>query len=72
MELTRKQLEDEYDAGEFIPLMDMRDWNSFWLENEADLLDAVGDEETCRRLAMNCALMVGGGAGPLFRVGFVD
>jgi hypothetical protein len=69
---TAMNLEAEYDDGEFIPLTDTREWSSFWMENEESLLAEVGDERTCFELAMNCSLFVGGGGGPLFRVGFVD
>jgi hypothetical protein len=49
---------------------DMDDWADFWAANE-DELASLG-ERACRELAMNCSLFVGGGAGPLVRVGFVD
>ncbi len=56
----------------FIPIADMDEWATFWAANSEALTDEVGDEERCLDLACNLSLMVGGGAGPLFRVGFVD
>lgn len=57
---------------EFVPIADMDAWADFWAENGWALEDEIGDEDKCMALAMNCCLLVGGGAAPLFRVGFVD
>ena len=54
---------------QFIPLADTYDFEVFWADNR----DALSiNKETAFQLACNCELMVGGGAAPLFRVGFVD
>lgn len=54
---------------QFIPIADMDVWEAFYVDN----VDAMpADKATCFQLACNCELMIGGGAAPLFRVGFVD
>jgi hypothetical protein len=61
------------DTGEtFISLHDTDDWAEFWSANGETLADEIGDEDTCFALACNCSLLIGGGAAPEFRVGFVD
>lgn len=60
--------DDDDDGTTFLPIADMDEWREFWDANG----EAIGDEDIALRLAMNCALLVGGGAAPLFRVGFVD
>jgi hypothetical protein len=53
----------------FLPIEGMDEWADFWAANGDD----IGcDEYTARKLAQNSALLIGGGAAPLFRVGFVD
>lgn len=64
-------LSDAYDE-EFIAIADLDEWADFWGDNAEALTAEIGDEATCRALAMNCALHVGGGAAPAIRVGFVD
>lgn len=59
-------------AEHFLPIADIDEWDAFWRNNGHALTDEIGDEDTCLRLALNCCLLVGGGAAPLFRVGFVD
>ena len=54
---------------EFLALPDMDAWEDFW-SNNADAIDM--DRATAFALACNQSLLVGGGAAPLFRVGFVD
>ena len=56
---------------EFIKIADMDAWEAF-VECNKEALLAVAPLATCLRLAMNCELVIGGGAAPLFRVGFVD
>jgi hypothetical protein len=55
----------------FFPLGDMDAWEAFWTANQDALLE-IGDKATCFALACNCELVVGGGAAPMFRIGFVD
>ncbi len=55
---------------EFIPISDMASWEEFLAAN--DDLTNIADRETLLRLALNCELVIGGGAAPIFRVGFVD
>jgi hypothetical protein len=57
------------DSEIFHPLPDMDAWTDFWANNR-DALDM--DEQTAFALACNQGLLVGGGAAPLIRVGFVD
>jgi hypothetical protein len=59
-------------SEEFIAINGMDEWESFWAANAHELEGEVGDEATCRGLACNHLLVVGGGAAPVFRVGFVD
>lgn len=59
-------------AETFVPLADMDAWADWWAANGEAMRDEVGDEATCLALAMNCELRIGGGAAPLFRIGFVD
>lgn len=61
---------------EFIPIADMDAWREFWRLNTTDgadgsELEAIGHDK-CLTLAMNCNLVIGGGAAPAFRIGFVD
>lgn len=56
-------------AEEFIAIADMDEWEAFW-EANIDAMDM--DRDTAFNLACNCCLVIGGGAAPLFRVGFVD
>ncbi len=56
----------------FVPIADTDEWAAFWADNAAALIETVGDHDRCFALACNCSLLVGGGAAPLFRVGFVD
>jgi len=61
---------DETDRDEnFIALPDMDAFEAFW-EANAEALDM--DRATALALAMNCNLVIGGGAAPLFRIGFID
>jgi hypothetical protein len=54
---------------EFFPLTDTDHFDRFWEDN----CEAISvDKKTAFLLACNCALIIGGGAAPLFRVGFVD
>lgn len=53
----------------FLSLADVDAFDSFWREN-GEFLDM--DRQTAFDLACNCNLIVGGGAAPLFRVGFID
>lgn len=53
----------------FIPLADMDEWTDFWADNGKAI---AMEEREALSLACNQCLMVGGGASPLFRVGFVD
>lgn len=53
---------------EFFPIADMAEWDAFWSAN-AEAIDT--DEGQALTLACRGELMVGGGAAPLFRVGFV-
>lgn len=59
-------------AEEFIKIGCTDDWENFWAENGEALADEVGDEATCFALALDRELMIGGGAAPLFRVGFPE
>lgn len=62
--------ETETDTDEnFIALATTEDFDAFWDEN-GDYLDM--DRQTAFGLSCNCNLIVGGGAAPMFRVGFVD
>lgn len=56
----------------FVPIAGMDAWAEFWRLNEAVLAEDYGDEETCLELARKGNLVVGGGAFPLYRVGFVQ
>ena len=53
----------------FIPIANLDEWST-WLDANRDALDV--SETDAFLLACNQCLMVGGGAAPLFRVGFVD
>ena len=61
----------------FVPIHNMDEWDAFCSAN-AEALEEIAGREThgqetyCYRLALNCQLLIGGGASPLFRVGFVD
>lgn len=55
----------------FIAIADMDQWADFVDANREALAD-IGTEAMCLALAMNCELILGGGAAPLFRIGFVD
>lgn len=55
----------------FIPLADLDAWEAFYEANR-EALEAIADKATCYALACNQSLLIGGGAAPLFRVGFVD
>ncbi len=57
---------------EFVSIADMDEWSDFWAANHELLESDVGKESLCMELAMNCGLLIGGGAATLFRVGFVD
>lgn len=59
------------DNETFLPIADMAEWKSFVAANREALLE-ISDIATCFRLACNQSLMIGGGASPLFRVGFID
>lgn len=58
-------------AETFIPLADMDAWEAFYRDNR-EALEEIADRATCFALACNCELVIGGGAAPIFRVGFVD
>jgi hypothetical protein len=68
MTSLQQQIE-EIEAAEFVPVADLIEWAAWW-EANGEYLEM--DEPTARALAMNCELVVGGGAAPLFRIGFVD
>ena len=55
----------------FVPIANIDEWHDWWAEN-CEALDPDLLEERAFRLACNQSLMIGGGAAPLFRVGFVD
>ena len=55
----------------FIEIADMDAWDAF-LDANRDALSEIADDETLFQLACNCSLVIGGGAAPLFRVGFMD
>lgn len=59
----------EDDGAEFVPLASMADWVDWWSVNGEYM---AADEPTCLAAALNCALVIGGGAAPLFRIGFVE
>lgn len=67
--MTFQEQIEEIEAAEFVPIADMDEWSAWWGTN-GEYLDM--DAETALALAMNCELTVGGGAAPLFRIGFVD
>lgn len=61
---------------EFFGLADMDEWEAFWKANTTDGADdselvALGGHDACLALARNCELVIGGGAAPRVRVGFV-
>ena len=56
----------------FIELHTSDDFDAFYKANEDALTDEVGDYVRCFSLACNQELIIGGGAAPLFHVGFVD
>ena len=58
-------------AETFVPIDGVDAWDEFWSANAVALEDEIGDELTCRCLAENHLLIIGGGASPRFRVGFV-
>lgn len=65
------QPEDEQ-AETFIGIADMAIWDAFWAENGEAIREDEGlTHDVCLKLARNCSLMLGGGAAPLFRVGFL-
>ena len=53
----------------FIAIHDTDEWHDFWRDNHhaTDL-----DEAQAYALACNQSLLMGGGAAPDFRIGFVD
>jgi hypothetical protein len=53
----------------FFPLHDTDDFATFWEANGESL---IMDQTAAFQLACNCELLIGGGAAPLIRVGFVD
>ena len=55
----------------FIAIADVDQWEAFVAAN-VEALEEIADIATCLALALNCNLIIGGGAAPLFRVGFVD
>lgn len=55
----------------FIPIHDMDEWQAFYSDNR-EALESVADYDTSLALARNQSLLIGGGASPLFRIGFVD
>lgn len=54
---------------QFISITNLEEWAEFWADNREALAEEIGDESTCRELAISQSLMIGGGAAPLFRVG---
>ncbi len=54
---------------QFISIASQEEWAEFWADNQEALAEEIGDEATCRELAISQTLMIGGGAAPLFRVG---
>lgn len=78
---TIAEAEATQEGMRFFPLYNEEDWANFWASNSealiADLSEKAANsglttEQLCRRLAQNCELFIGGGAAPIFRVGFVD
>lgn len=55
----------------FVPIHNIDEWHDWWSDN-CESFDPDLTEEHAFRLACNQSLIVGGGAAPLFRVGFVD
>ena len=55
----------------FIGLHDTDEFESFYAANQDELAE-LGDKSICFALACNCELLIGGGAAPFVRVGFVD
>ena len=55
----------------FIALTDVGAFEVFWRDNEESLRE-IADKDVCFALACNCELIIGGGAAPLFRIGFID
>jgi hypothetical protein len=56
----------------FIALNDTDDFDAFWQDN-AEALECEGlTRDFAFQAACNQSLVIGGGAAPLFRVGFVD
>jgi hypothetical protein len=59
-------------AETFIPLNDTDEFDAFWLDN-AEAFEAEGiTRDFAFQAACNQSLVIGGGAAPMFRVGFVD
>lgn len=57
----------------FVPLADVDAWESWWRDNGEGVGAMHGlDKATAYKLACNCELVIGGGAAPLYRIGFVD
>jgi hypothetical protein len=56
---------------EFVALADLAAWEQFYSANR-EALEELASKEHLFRAACNQSLMIGGGASPLFCVGFVD
>ncbi|MDE2232507.1 MAG: hypothetical protein KGJ90_00045 [Patescibacteria group bacterium] len=57
---------------QFIPIADIDAWEVFIEENFYAILEQYESFDVAFELARNQCLMLGGGAAPLFRIGFVD
>lgn len=67
--VTIMEVKMQTDTETFVPLRGMDEWEAFWNANR----NASECTETrALALARNQCLFIGGGASPLFRVGFVD
>lgn len=55
----------------FIPLHTVDEWESFYDDNR-DAIEALGGFDVCFELARTKSLLLGGGAAPMFRIGFVE
>ena len=61
----------DQESETFIAVHNVDEYEALYDANQ-DAFDAVGDYDRCFALACNCELRIGGGAAPLFRIGFVD
>jgi hypothetical protein len=54
----------------YIELADDAEWAEWWAANKEAMDGENMPEEIAYNLACNCSLLIGGGAAPMFRVGF--